>query len=287
MNRAPHSAPTVSFASRLTAEFAQALALGSLLLVGLALAGCGSMPADGTKPDVVDQPCSCAQGAKRCVDTGLQICERVSESCASWGPAVACSTGMCKDGSCGGSCTDGCAAGAARCSRDGQREVCRLTGSGCLDWVADSCPGDQYCVGDQCVDSVPCASGCPAGYMCQKNGVCAGGSPTSVVLNVQTVSISGSVTVNGAVPVPDTTVCSTTKNPYYTKANVHLVETTKGYQFDFSLGDCQTPGFAFSGKIFPGTYRVSVRGYYDTSTGKPFTSIPTTDFIAVDRLLIP
>ncbi|PSM32020.1 hypothetical protein, partial [Haliangium sp. UPWRP_2] len=80
---------------------------------------------------------------------------------------------------------------------------------------------------------------------------------------------------------------STTKNPYYTKANVHLVETSKGYTFDFSLGDCQTPGFAFAGKVFPGTYRVSVRGYYDTGSGKPFSSIPTTEFTAVDRLLIP
>ena len=96
------------------------------------------------------------------------------------------------------------------------------------------------------------------------------------------------MTLNGATPTADATVCSATKNPTWSKAVVHLVETSKGYQFDLAVNDCTQSTFNFSGKIFPGTYRVSVKGYYDNAvTGKPLSNLPTTDYIVVDRLLIP
>ena len=272
-------------------KWARFFALCSALVALCTMFACGSPGSDGSDPgsaDLAEPPCSCTEGSRRCVGTSVQVCERASATCSSWGPEVSCPTGMCNSGSCGGSCVDDCAAGSARCAADGQREVCRLAATGCLAFVPDACAGGQYCFNDQCVDSVPCASGCPMGYSCQRNGVCSGGLPTSVVLNVQTVQFGGSVTLNGVTPTPDATVCSTTKNPTWSKAVVHLVETSKGYQFDLAVNDCTQSTFNFSGKIFPGTYRVSVKGYYDNAvTGKPLSNLPTTDYIVVDRLLIP
>lgn len=260
-----------------------------LVLFALGALGCGSPALDGADMDdfdLAEPACSCSEGDRRCVGTSLQVCESSSPTCASWGPQVSCSTGMCMAGSCGGSCQDACTAGALRCSADSQRQICRLSGSGCLDWVQEACPGAQFCVNDRCVDSIPCATPCPNGYSCQRNGVCAGGNPADVVLNVQTVQLSGRITRNGAAPENDTSVCSSTKNAAWSKGVVTLFDSRKGYRFEINIDACRASTFTYQKTIFPGTYRVTIRGNADNATGTALSNLPVLDYLVDPALVI-
>lgn len=73
---------------------------------------------------------------------------------------------------------------------------------------------------------------------------------TALVLDVKTAAVDGKITLNGAAP---TTTC-TTSSP----ASVVFQDTTQGYGFTIAV-PC-SPAFVWSGKIYPGTYKVSVLG---------------------------
>jgi hypothetical protein len=73
---------------------------------------------------------------------------------------------------------------------------------------------------------VPCV--CPSGYSCDSAGVCVGGNNQAIGVDVKTVNVAGTITLNGAAP---TTLPSCNPSPSTAKASVHLVDTARGYQF--------------------------------------------------------
>ncbi|HEX9103376.1 MAG TPA: hypothetical protein VF997_14290 [Polyangia bacterium] len=115
---------------------------------------------------------------------------------------------------------------------------------------------------------VPCV--CPSGFMCDANGVCVGGNATAIGIDVKTVNVSGSVTLNGAAP---STLPACNANPASTKANVHLIDSARGYQFDLPV-PCSASTFSWSGVVFPGAYKVTVTG--DSN----YSSLPSQAFVA-------
>ena len=111
---------------------------------------------------------------------------------------------------------------------------------------------------------------CPNGYTCGADGVCSGGIETQLAINVPTVTVSGSIIVNGATPMLNSS-CATYPNE--TTANVTFVEQSHGYSFTFgSL--CSDPTFGFSGTIYPGTYQVSV-------SGTSWANVPQANYVAI------
>jgi hypothetical protein len=96
-------------------------------------------------------------------------------------------------------------------------------------------------------------------------------SQSNVALDVQSVTVSGTVTVNGAAPVA-TASC----NADYGVALVTLVETTYGYQFT-AIVPCEND--AWTATVYPGTYRITVEGEY--------SNIPPAGEVVVDRITLP
>jgi hypothetical protein len=115
---------------------------------------------------------------------------------------------------------------------------------------------------------VPCV--CPTGYSCDPSGVCVGGNAQQIAINVQTVNVAGTVTLNGAAP---TTLPSCNPSPATAKASVHLVDVGRGYSFDLPV-PCSAATFTWSGVVFPGTYKVTVTG--DSN----YSSLPAQSFVA-------
>jgi hypothetical protein len=98
---------------------------------------------------------------------------------------------------------------------------------------------------------------------------------TNLALDVKTYQVSGTVTMNGAAPAAS---CSG-----YTAPNVIVTfsEPTLGYVLT-ATGPCVAGApFPFSGKVYPGTYKVSISGY----TNEPF--FPTQPFVVSQALKIP
>ncbi len=95
----------------------------------------------------------------------------------------------------------------------------------------------------------------------------------NIALNVPTVSVAGSITVNGGTPTLNSQ-CSS--YPSETTANVSFSELTHGYGFTFS-SLCSDPNFRFSGTIYPGTYEVSV-------SGTSWSNVPQATYVAIASL---
>ncbi|MFO0573780.1 MAG: hypothetical protein U1A78_07280 [Polyangia bacterium] len=269
----------------LLAALAVGVFAGALVGSGvLGSAGCTSSPAEspdaGDSADLGDPPCSCAVGSKRCTGGRVAVCEQQGPGCASWGPAVACPSGMCAMDSCVASCQDGCSAGASRCSGDAAVEVCRIGASGCLEWVKQGCPAQNFCDPGSgvCAPSVPCDA-CPAGYLCSRSGTCTGGDPTMLGLDVKTARLAGKVTLNGADPSngPDCV-----RRPGAEKARVLLRETSKGYTFALPMS-CSDAGFTFAGTVYPGAYQVTVQG---SSDGYRYSDLPLVGYVAEPMLVV-
>jgi hypothetical protein len=112
---------------------------------------------------------------------------------------------------------------------------------------------------------LPCA--CPTGFTCDANGQCTGGDPNSLVLDVKTVKVSGTVTVNGATPATKP-ACS----PTTVEAVVHLVDSARGHSFDVPVL-CSSTSATFDAVVFPGDYTITVTGDPDLSElpSAPFT----------------
>jgi hypothetical protein len=99
---------------------------------------------------------------------------------------------------------------------------------------------------------LPCT--CPSGWSCDGTGACVGGDSSKLPLDVQTIKLSGTVTLNGQPPTP-TAACT----PTVTEAVVHLNDATRGYQFDIPIL-CSATSAAFDAVVFPGDYTVTVTG---------------------------
>jgi hypothetical protein len=170
-------------------------------------------------------------------------------------------------------------AGATRCADVGDQETC-MQQDGCLQWVKSACSSAQICMdpgdgsGGTCISGVPCV--CPNGYSCDGAGVCVGGDGTAIGIDVKTVNVAGTVTLNGAAP---TTLPSCNPSPSTAKASVHLVDVARGYQFDLPV-PCSASTFSWSGVVFPGTYKVTVTG--DSN----YSSLPTQGFVASAALVV-
>ena len=264
------------------------LHLSSFLAV-VAVMACGT-PGDVVDPDSLppnDPPCSCETGARRCIGKSVQVCEQESEGCSSWGSLVACPSGTCQAGSCQGSCQDTCPAGLSRCSQDGGRDVCRVGGSGCLEWVKQDCPSGQFCdAGEsQCKPVISCDSTCPKGYTCRPTGVCGGGTPQDLVLDVRPdsiteVNVSGRITLNGSAP-RNGSACSATVNPRYTKAVVLFTNKKTGANVDAMLL-CKDAHFDWATKLVPGVYSVRVQGI----DGPSISDLPTESYVADSSFIV-
>ncbi len=93
------------------------------------------------------------------------------------------------------------------------------------------------------------------------------GNLSNVTLNVQAISIAGTVTLNGAQP---TSTCSSAD-----RAIVRFEDASRGYTFNISV-PCNggSSAFTFSGSVYPGTYRVSViGGLSNLPQGTPYMAI--------------
>lgn len=114
------------------------------------------------------------------------------------------------------------------------------------------CAGGLTCggggVANQC--GTMCPTVCPMGYSCTPQGQCIGGDPTGLVLNVDAVNVTGGVTLNG---VPLVKTCSSAS-----PATIIFEEINLGYQL--SLNALCDATASFSGTVYPGTYKVSVKG---------------------------
>jgi hypothetical protein len=94
---------------------------------------------------------------------------------------------------------------------------------------------------------------------------------SNVALDVKTVSVSGTVTLNGNAPVPLPNC-----NNYYGEVEVRFIEITYGYTLSQWI-PCATN--AFNVTLYPGTYRVEVAG--------GGSNVPGAWYVAVDRLRVP
>ena len=138
----------------------------------------------------------------------------------------------------------------------------------CGSWL--TCGGG----GTANVCGASCGAGCPSGYSCDGRGVCTGGTPTGLILDVKTVTVAGTVTLNGAAP---TSTCMTSS-----PATVQFQEINQGYTLSIAV-PC-TPTFAFSGTLYPGNYKVTVLGNSNSNLpqGTAFVANPALE-LAVDK----
>jgi hypothetical protein len=103
------------------------------------------------------------------------------------------------------------------------------------------------------------------------------GAVSGQTLDVKTVSVGGTLTLNGAAP-STSTYCN--PNPTETKASVDFVDTTSGYSFAVPIA-CSSASFAWSGVVYPGTYRISVAG------ASGYSNLPTEGYLVTPRLRLP
>lgn len=152
----------------------------------------------------------------------------------------------------GGPCSDTCSDGALRCADLTTAQQCTRGTNGCLDWVTTACGTGEFCGSDdQCQPDIPCRGSCPDGYRCSPQGQCAGGAPDALTLEVTAVTasvvkVSGSVTLNGAVPDAKA-FCAA--NPTAAKATISFVPDGGSIAIP-----CSQSSFEFSGTVDRGHY---------------------------------
>jgi hypothetical protein len=139
-----------------------------------------------------------------------------------------------------------------------------------------TCDGWLECgVHEPNVCGADCPEGCPDGSTCSDLGVCESVDLADLVLDVVTVEVSGSVTLNGGAP-SNLAGCS---GPTDTNGTVTFVETTYGYVF--SAATFCGGGFVYGPvSVFPGTYQVTVSG--DTTD----SNLPGQAYVAYSRLAL-
>ncbi|MCO4762716.1 MAG: hypothetical protein KC502_14480 [Myxococcales bacterium] len=217
---------------------------------GAAADGCGGSLACGT--------CTggkvCASGVCVCKPT---TCAALGVSCGT--PGDGCGGKLdCNSAANGGGCKSG-----QVCSSQGKcvckPKTCSDLGLTC--GTADNGCGAKLDCG--ACTATPCGNGtCPSGYKCGENLTCEGGNPLNLMFDYKTITVGGSVTVNGK-PMELTQYCKTTTSSLY--MNVQFEETTWGYKYTYERrcnkqGQLQSLAH-FTRSIFPGTYKVSVYAY--------------------------
>ncbi|MFN7133129.1 MAG: hypothetical protein ACK4N5_13705, partial [Myxococcales bacterium] len=110
-------------------------------------------------------------------------------------------------------------------------------------------------------------------------GLALTGDVADQVLDVRVATMSGNVTLNGALP-EQTSTCTSGR----TAARVALRDATKGYASTVSI-PCGTTDFAFSARMFPGTYTVGVQNV-QTGTSSWATNLPeiSSELVVLDRV---
>jgi hypothetical protein len=107
---------------------------------------------------------------------------------------------------------------------------------------------------------------------------------SGLALDVKTVSVSGTITMNGGAPQVSCYAAG------HSIAKVIFEETTLGYRIEL-LGRCSTSGstapITFSGTVYPGTYKISVIGYEDYSSYSQTLIPKQTAQVVVVQLTIP
>ncbi len=126
----------------------------------------------------------------------------------------------------------------------------------------------------------PGMSNLPDSASLVEKGLVVTADKTGLSYDLKTVQLSGQVTLNGAAPAngPD---CASF--PAAEKARVELIEITQGYYFRLPMS-CTDTGFAFSGPVYPGTYRVSVKGL--SENGFHLSNLPLDAYVAESALVI-
>jgi|GEM_PF-5887624 len=129
-----------------------------------------------------------------------------------------------------------------------------------------------------------CSGLCPASYACSEQNICQGGNAQQLVLDVKAVPFSGWVTLNGRNPESSNhNACAETDIAPNPAPRGHLVLTDTHNPeavFTVELKGCNTSDRAtFSGVVFPGTYRVVIRGAH--------SDLPPVDFVASTAFVIP
>ncbi|MCE9670541.1 hypothetical protein LY474_22305 [Myxococcus stipitatus] len=197
---------------------------------------------------------ACNEGEARCEAGRRSVCERGANGCLAFTAAQACpGTQVCSDGACVDACTDQCTAGAQRCATNQRQETCQTASSGCLDWVGQDCAAGEACGTTRCEAPPTCTPECPAGLTCNASRVC---ELSEVVLDSRLATVSGHLTVNGAVPTYDTDFC--TRSPGANLAMVTLKEKDSHAEFSADV-PCGSSDFRFSARVPHGTYDVYVK----------------------------
>ncbi len=122
-----------------------------------------------------------------------------------------------------------------------------------------------------------CVTTCPMGYSCNAQGECVGGNSTGLVLNVDAVNVSGGISLNGAALVK---TCSTSS-----PATIIFEEINLGYQL--SLNAVCDATASFTGTVYPGTYKVSVKGtsFSNLPQGTPYVVHPSLTITSPNNTL--
>jgi hypothetical protein len=134
--------------------------IGGCNTFGAPLACPGGTVCNASKCDLTCTNACPKAGDVQCSGSGaLQTCGMQASGCLDWSAPVACPTGeVCSGGKCAPSCTNQCAAGAAKCAGADSFQTCAMQPSGCTDWSpAALCPGSGSCTGAG--TCVACAEG--------------------------------------------------------------------------------------------------------------------------------
>jgi hypothetical protein len=99
----------------------------------------------------------------------------------------------------------------------------------------------------------------------------------NLAFDVKTSPVSGTVTLNGANPVSNSSNCGMA--PADARGKVVLTETTQGYSFTAFLEGCTNTTATFSTAVYPGTYEVTVSGF--------FSDLPFPAYVGVSMVTIP
>lgn len=189
------------------------------------------------------------------------------------------STSSGSSGASSGTTDAGSSSGTTDAGSSGGIDTNTCTPKTCATLGATCGTPDNGCgVALDCGPCLTCTPDCPTGFQCGQ-GVCKSGNLLGLKLDIKTVAVSGTVTLNGQAPTFGQ-YCKGTSTSKYLR--VRFQELAKGYSIDITR-PCNSPphDFSFSGELFPGTYRVSASG--DT-TG--YSNLPTTMQVIYDTLAI-
>jgi hypothetical protein len=147
----------------------------------------------------------------------------------------------------GGSGASGNSAGGLPSSVGGNSAGGQSTSAG-----GNSAGGQSTSAGGTTVPVQACnVQGCPSGYVCNASGKCSGGNPVGLAFDEKTISVGGTVTLNGG-PITDCTALNGI-------GSLQFTETTTGVVLSAGLVCSNGTGAAtFSTKMIPGTYKVTV-----------------------------